>query len=77
LDNRNESEADCEVDNKSDVEQNNCFEDLESPEQRDVCAAPNVPELIWPTGRSKIQTEKGLVTVNAAETTGIRGNRKM
>jgi len=76
LRNPNQSEDDCEADNKSDVEQDNCIEDSECPEQRDVCAAPNVPGLIRPTGRSKKQTEKGLVMVNATETRRIRGNRK-
>jgi len=77
LDNPNESEDDCEADNKSDVEQDNWVEDSECPEQQDVCAAHNVPGLIRPTGRSKKKTEKGLVTVNATETRRIRGNRIM
>jgi len=76
LENPNESEDDREVDNESDVEQDNCFEDPECPEQWDVCGAPNVPGLIWPTGRSKKKIEKGLVTVNPTETRRIRGNRK-
>ena len=49
LDDPNESEDDCEADNESDVELDNCFEDLECPEQRDVCATPNVPGSIRPT----------------------------
>jgi len=77
LDNPNESEDDCDADNESDVELDNCFEDPECPEQRDVCAAPNIPGLIWPIERSKKWTEKSLVTVNATETRRIRGNRKM
>jgi len=76
LDNPNESEDDCDADNESDVELENCFEDPECPEQRDVSAAPNMPGLIRPIGRSKKRTEKGLVTVNAMETRRIRGNRK-
>jgi len=76
LDNPNESEDDCDADNESDVELQNCFEDPECPEQRDVCATPNMPGLIRPIGRSKKRTEKGLVTVNATETRRIRGNRK-
>jgi len=75
LDNPNESKDDREADNESDVEQDNCFKDPECPEQRDVCAAPNVPGLIRQTGRSKKKTEKGLVTVNVTETRTIRGNR--
>jgi len=77
LDNPNEREDDCEADNESDVEQDNCFEDAECPEQWNVCAASNVPGLIRPTGRSKNKTEKGLVTVNATETWRIKGNRNM
>jgi len=75
LDHPNESEDNCKADNEPDVEQDKCFEDPECPEQRDACAAPNVPGLIRPTGRSKKKTEKGLVTVNATETRRIRGNR--
>ena len=76
LDNPNEREDNCEADNESDVEQNNSFEDPEYPEQRDVCAAPNVSGLIRPTGRSKKKSEMWLVTVVATETSRIRGNRK-
>jgi len=75
LDNPNESEDDCEADNESDVEQDNCNKDSECPKQWDVCATPNVPRLIRPTGRSKKNTAKRLVTVNATETRRIRGNR--
>jgi len=74
-DNPNESEVDCEADNESDVEQGNSIEDSQCPEQRDVSAAPNVPGLIRPTGRSKKKTDRGLVTVNATETRRIRGTR--
>ena len=75
MDNLNESEDDCEVDNESNVEQDNRFEDPECPEQRDVCAAPILPGLIRPTGRSKTMTEKGFMTVNPTETRRSRGNR--
>jgi len=76
LDNPNESEDDCDADNESDVELENCLEHPECPEQRNACAAPNIPGLIRPIGRSKKRTETGLVTVNANETRRIRGNRK-
>jgi len=76
LDNSNESEDDCDADNESDVELENYFDDPECPERRDVCAAPNIPGLIRPIGRSKKRTDRGLVTVNATETRRIRGNRK-
>jgi len=55
LDNPNESEDDCEADIKSDIEPDNGIKDPESPEQQDVCAAPNIRRLIWPTGRSRRQ----------------------
>ena len=76
LDKQNECDDDCEADNESDVELDNCFEDLECPEQQDVCAAPNVPGLIGLTRRSKKKTGKVFVMVNATETWRIRGNRK-
>jgi len=76
LDNPNESKDDCDADNESDVELENCFEDPECREQREVCATPNIPGLIRPIGRSQKRTEKGLVTVNATETRRIRGNRQ-
>jgi len=76
LDNPNESKDDCDADNKSDVELENCFEDPECPEQQDVHATPNIPGLIWPIWRSKNRTEEVLVTVNATETRRICGHRK-
>jgi len=76
LDNPNESEDDCDAANESDVDLEDCFEDPECPEQRDVCAAPNIPRLIRPIGRSKKWPEKWSVTVNSTETRRIRGNRK-
>jgi len=76
LDYPNDSQDDCEADNPSDAEQDNCIEYPECSEQWDVCAAPNVPGLIRPTGWSKNNTKKGLGKVNATETRRIRGNRK-
>jgi len=75
LDNPNKREDNCEADYESDAERDNCFKDTEWPEQRDGFAAPNVPGLIRPTLRSKKTTEKWSVTVNATETSRIRGNR--
>jgi hypothetical protein len=46
--NPNDSQDDCAVDIEADMEQANCIEDLESPEQRDVNAASNVSRLITP-----------------------------
>jgi hypothetical protein len=61
------------ADLQSDMEIDNSIEDLESPEQQDVSAAPNVSGLIWPTRKSKWHAEKVLVTVNAIETGRNKG----
>jgi len=42
LDNPNDSDDDCAADIESDMEQDNSIEDSESPEQRDVSAAPHL-----------------------------------
>jgi hypothetical protein len=76
LDNPNDSEEDCAVDDDSDIEPNNCIEDPECPEQQDVSAAPNLPGLVRPTRKSKRQAEKVLMTVNASETLRNNGGRK-
>jgi hypothetical protein len=76
LDNPNDSEDDCAADVESDMEQDNTIEDPESPEQRDVSAAPNVPGLIRPTRKSKRHAEKVLVTVNTIETRSNKGVKK-
>jgi len=68
LDNPNDSEDDWEADNESDMELHNGIEDSETPEQRNVSAAPNVPGLIQPIQRSKKTVEKALMTVNTMET---------
>jgi len=49
VDNPNESEDDSAADDAFDVVQQNSFDGPESPEQWDVCAAPNVPRSIWPS----------------------------
>jgi hypothetical protein len=67
LDNPNDSEDDCTVEIESDMEQENCIQDLKSPEQQDVSGPPNVPRLIRPTQKSKSQAEQVLVTVKAIE----------
>jgi len=58
------------------MEQDNSIEDPESPEQRDVSAAPNVAGLIRPTRKSKRHAEKVLATVNAIETRRNKGVKK-
>jgi len=76
LDNPNDREEDCSVDDDSDIEHNNCIEDPECPEQQDVSAAPNVPGLVGPTRKSKRQAEKVSMTVNAAQTWRNQGGKK-
>jgi len=76
LDTPNDSEDDCAADGESDMDQDNSMEDPESPEQQDVSAAPNVPELIRPIRKSKRHGEKVLVTVNAMETRRNKGVKK-
>jgi hypothetical protein len=50
--NPNDLKDDCAADVESDMEQDNSFQDLESPVQRVVSAAPYVPGFIWPTQKS-------------------------
>jgi hypothetical protein len=76
LDNPNDSEEDCDADDDSDIEHNNCIDDLEYPEQQDLCAAPNVPRLVRPTQKSKRQAETVFVTVNAVEMRRNKGRKK-
>jgi len=59
LDNPNESEDDCDADNESDVQLENCFEDPECPEQRDVCAALNIPDWFGQLGGQRKGLKKG------------------
>jgi hypothetical protein len=48
LDNPNDSQDDCELDNESDLELDQGSEDSETPEVQNVSAAQNVPGLIRP-----------------------------
>jgi len=68
LDNPNDIEDDWEADNESDMELDKGSEDSETPEVRNVSAAPNVPELIQPIRQSRKKVEKALLTVNIMET---------
>jgi len=76
LDNPNDSEDDWEADNESDMEQDKGSEDSETPEVRNVIAAPNVPELIRPIPQSRKKVEKALLTVNIMETRRNKGINK-
>jgi hypothetical protein len=59
------------------MELDNSIQDPESPELRDVSAAPNVPALIWPTLKSKRQGEKELVTDDEIKTKQNKAVTKM
>jgi len=76
LDNPNDSEDDCAGDVESDMEKENTFEDAESPRQRDVSAAPNVPGLTRRRRKSKRHAEKVFLTVNTIETRRNKGVKK-
>jgi len=77
LDSPNDSKDNCAADNESDIEHNNGIEDPECPAQQDVSAAPNVPELVRPTRKSKSQAEMVFVTVNAIEMSRKNALKKM
>jgi hypothetical protein len=77
MDNPNDLKDDCTADVESDMEQDNSFQDSESPVQQDVSAAPYVPGFIWPTQMSYRHAGKVLVTVNAIETRMNKGVKKM
>jgi len=49
-------------------------EDSETPEHRNVNAAPNVPRLIQPTRWSKQKVEKAVMTVSIME---MRRNKRI
>ena len=76
LDTPNDNEDDCAADVESGIECYNGIQDLDSPEQQDVSAAPNVPALIRPTQKSKRQAEKLLVMVNTLEMRRNKGMKK-
>jgi len=76
LDTPNNSEEVCAANDDSDIEHHICIEDPECPEQQDVSAEPNVPGLVRLTRKSKRQSDKVLMTVNAAETRSNKGGKK-
>jgi hypothetical protein len=67
LDNSNDSEEDCAVDDDSDIEHYRFIEDMECPAQNNESAAPNVSTLVCPPWKSKRQAEQVLVTGTAVE----------
>jgi len=76
LDHPNDSEDDWEADNKSVIELDNGSEYSETPQQRNVSVALNVPRLIGPIRRSKTKAEKALMTINIIETRRNKGIKK-
>jgi hypothetical protein len=59
LDNPNDSQDDYTADNKSDMERGNTIEDLESPKQRDMSAAPSVSNRSKFPVRFRVQFQSG------------------
>jgi len=76
LDSPKDSEEHCAVDDDSDIMHNNWIEDPECPVEQDVSAPPNVPGFVRLTRKSKRQAEKGLMTVNAADTWRNKGGKE-
>jgi len=76
LDNPNDSQDDWKADNESDKESDNGSEESETPELRNVSAAPNAPAVIRPIRQSKKKVEKALLTVNIMETSRNKGIKK-
>jgi len=68
FDNPNDSRNYCAADVKSEIEQDNDIENPECPEQWDVNAAQNFPQLFRPIWKSKGKAEMLWVTVNAIDT---------
>jgi hypothetical protein len=78
FDNPNDSEDEWEADNESEMELDNGSKDSETPELRNVSAAPNVPWLIWSIRRSNKKVEQAVLTVIIMETRNNKGfNKKL
>jgi len=65
--NPNDSKDDYETDFEFDREPDHGIENPESPEQRNVSTAPNVPVWIWSSQQLRRQTEMVFMTVNEME----------
>jgi hypothetical protein len=76
FDDRNTSEDDCKGDIEYELEEDNCFGNLKSPEGQNVIDTSNVSRLIWPTQRLKNQAELLFLTINAIESEGRKNTRK-
>jgi len=77
LDNPNDSEDDCAADAECGIEVDTNIEAPEGPEQRDVCAAPNISGLICPTQNPTQQAEQVFLTVYTIEQRRNEGIKKM
>ena len=77
MDNAIDSRDNCAADDRSDVDPHNRIEDPDFPEQEDVSATPNVPQLVRPTQKSQRQAGKVMHTVNAIETRRNKRVKKM
>jgi hypothetical protein len=73
LNNPNDSEDNCTTDNESDIEQNNCIENLNWPEQHDLSGLPHVAGLAQLSRNSNRVAGRLFVTVNAKETRRYKG----
>ena len=76
LDKPNNSDDKWQADNESDMALDNGSEDSETLEQRNVSAAPNVPGLIRPIRRSKIEVETALMMFSIMDTRRNSGIKK-
>jgi len=70
----NNCEDNWKADTESDIGLYNRIQDSATPEQQNVSATPNVPELIQPTPRSQKNLWKVLMTFNTIE---MRSNRRI
>jgi len=64
-----------EADIESDIKLDNVIEAPESPEHRDMSAAPNVAGMIRPTQRLKKPVGYVLMTINTMVMRKIKGNK--
>jgi hypothetical protein len=67
FDNSNNSEADWETGNEADLDLANGSEKSETPQQRNLSAAPTVRGLVWPIQLLKKRVENALMTVNIVQ----------
>jgi len=76
FDHSTDSKDEWEAVNESDIELDDCSENSETPEQRNVSATQNVPGLIPPIWQLKKKSQKALMMVNIMETRRNKGIKK-